>query len=355
LTAPLPRSTAFPATSATALFTRSAAESLLSVDADEAVLCPPLVPAAPPVLPPPEPPLLLRRRVLVERDDPPVLFRAAVDPDRDDEDPDRLLAADPPRFAEALRLAVALPVDALLRFAELRFVALPPLDALERRAVDDLAVDDRLADDFLAVDDRFAVDEDFAVLRLAPLRFAVVPLPLRARDEDVDFRALDPELLFFAVERRPPDALFAPARPDDERLLPLLLVLLDDERLRALVPLARVPPVLLFERPVERVPLLLLLALLLRDDFVAMCGLLRGGCAANVASSAHRPQFFSRSRARISDVRCARGVTRSRAARRRPPLRRPIRRRGATAREATRAAVRGRSSHVRWPAAGCAR
>jgi hypothetical protein len=67
----------------------------------------------------------------------------------------------------------------------------------------------------------------------------------------------------------------------------------EDERLRAppVLPPVREPPVLLFERPLDRLPLLFAL---LRDDFVAMCGLLRRGCAANVAIIAHVPQIFSR-------------------------------------------------------------
>jgi hypothetical protein len=71
---------------------------------------------------------------------------------------------------------------------------------------------------------------------------------LAAPDFDADFRALDP--LFFA-----------PARRVDERLL---LAPPDDARLRA-------PPAPPLERPLERLPLFFAL---LRDDFVAMCGLL---------------------------------------------------------------------------------
>jgi len=140
----------------------------------------------------------------------------------------------------------------MLRLAVLpRFAAEPP------RAVPRLAVD------------RFAV-ERFADERLAPARFAPPRLAavLRPRDDfDADLRALEPE-------RRELDALFAPEREDERLDAP------PDERLRA-------PPELLF-RPAERVPLLRFV--LLRDVFVAMCGLLRGGCAANVASSAHMPQ-----------------------------------------------------------------
>ena len=181
----------------------------------------------------------------------------------------RFVAA-PPRLAALPCLAVA----ARLAVPVLRLAALVPRLAAPRfAAVLRLAVP-RFAAPLLAA-------PLFAVLRFAAPRFVALAEPaLRARD--VDLRAPEAAPPFFAAERRVVEALFAPARPADARLL----LLPDVERLRALE--ARFAPVLLFERPLDRLPLLLAL---LRDDFVAMCGLLRGGCAANVASSAHGPQL----------------------------------------------------------------
>jgi hypothetical protein len=283
-------SAALLATSTTAFFARSAAEALLESD-DPPPCCPP--PFDWPARFEAAEPRARRARVAavvpVER---PVLLRAADD---------RLLAtpvaprlaaaprfaADPPRFAALPCFFAALPCLA----APLRFAVLPPL---RLAAVPPL----RLA----AAPPRLAALREAAPF-FATLRFAAPPvLPPRERDVDAALRAPDAEPLFFAAGRRSDDALFAPARPVDARLV---LVPLDDERLRA-------PPVLLLERPLDRLPLLF--ALLLRDDFVAMCGLLRGGCAANVASSAHGPQKIF-VRACLTDVRRVRRVTKARAPR----------------------------------------
>ena len=200
----------------------------------------------------------------------PVLLRAAVE---------RFAAPVVPRFALAARLVAAPPVLAapvrlaapVLRLA----VLVPRLAVAPRFAVLLLAVL-LLAVLLLAV-------LLLAVLRFAAPRLAVLAEPApRAREVEADLRAPD-AAPFLAAERRDVEALLAPARPDDARLE---LLPPDVERLRALD--ARFVPVLLFERPLDRLPLLLAL---LRDDFVAMCGLLRGGCAANVASSAHGPQL----------------------------------------------------------------
>lgn len=172
---------------------------------------------------PVDPPLPPERRLRV------LLFRAA--PLRDE--PDRLLAEpDVLRLAVLPRLAVA-PLRAAPRFVAARLVVL-----------------------------RFAAP--FAPARFAVLRLAAPPV-LRPRDADLDADFRAPVPLFFAAERRVLDALLAPEREDDDRLLVL------PERFRA--PPARELPVLLLERPAERVPLLRFE--LLRDDFVAMCGLLR--------------------------------------------------------------------------------
>ena len=213
------------------------------------------------------PPLVWLARLAPAR---PVLLRAAVD---------RFAAPVEPRFVLAARLVAAPPVLAapvrlaapVLRLAVLvpRLAAVPRLVAVPRFAAPLLAAP-RLAAPRLA-----------AVLRLVAPRFAVLAEPA-PRDVEADLRAPD-AAPFFAAEPRDDDALLAPARPDDARLV---LLPPDVERLRALD--ARFVPVLLFERPLDRLPLLLAL---LRDDFVAMCGLLRGGCAANVASSAHGPQI----------------------------------------------------------------
>ena len=199
----------------------------------------------------------------------PVLLRAAVE---------RFAAPVVPRFALLPRFVVAPPVLA----APVRLAVLVPRLAV---LVPRLAVAPRLAAVPRFAAPRFAVLL-FAVLRFAAPRLAVLAEPApRARDVEADLRAPD-AAPFFAAERRDVEALLAPARPDDARLALLLLLPPDVERLRALD--ARLVPVLLFERPLDRLPLLLAL---LRDDFVAMCGLLRGGCAANVASSAHGPQL----------------------------------------------------------------
>ena len=210
----------------------------------------------------------------------PVLLRAAVE---------RFAAPVVPRFALAARLVAAPPVLAapvrlaapVLRLA----VLVPRLAVAPRFAVLLLAVL-LLAVLLLAV--LLLAVLLLAVLLLAVLRFAAPRLAVlaepapRAREVEADLRAPD-AAPFLAAERRDVEALLAPARPDDARLE---LLPPDVERLRALD--ARFVPVLLFERPLDRLPLLLAL---LRDDFVAMCGLLRGGCAANVASSAHGPQL----------------------------------------------------------------
>jgi hypothetical protein len=263
------------ATSATAVFTRSAAESPPASE-DPALDSLPPPDDSPPDDAPPfvwlAPPLACVEAVPRER----LLFRA---------EPPPLRLAAPRDGAAALAVLflaaprVAVDFFAVLFLAVLFFAA--PCLAAPREAVDFLAVL------FLAAPREAVLF--FAVDFLAVLFLAAAP---RARvAPEADLRAPPAAPLFFAAGRRADDALFAPARLAGARLVALLPD--DDDRFRAppVVPPEREPPVLLFERPLDRLPLLFAL---LRDDFVAMCGLLRGGCAANVAIIAHVPQIFSR-------------------------------------------------------------